>query len=132
MCFYRFRRLYGAVFGVLNRATINSRDEFDPFLSNLTFPPSAKPINLTENEQKFNSESLLKSNLAQNGRVGKAKFKRRNDDINPNLPQLSLQKLIYFCRIKRAFALFHRLSDEESEKLVLAAFILGDLVGVRA
>ncbi|WP_185714538.1 hypothetical protein [Campylobacter rectus] len=50
MCFYRFRRLYGAVFGVLNRATINSRDKFDPFLSNLTFPPSAKPINLTENE----------------------------------------------------------------------------------
>lgn len=74
MCFYRFRRLYGAVFGVLNRATINSRDKFDPFLSNLTFPPSAKPINLTENEQKFNSESLLKSNLAQNGRVGKSKI----------------------------------------------------------
>ncbi|EEF14079.1 hypothetical protein CAMRE0001_2473 [Campylobacter rectus RM3267] len=43
MCFYRFRRLYGAVFGVLNRETINLRDKFDPFLSNLAFPALQNP-----------------------------------------------------------------------------------------
>lgn len=107
------------------------RDKFDPFLSDLTFLAPAKPINLTKNKQNL----ILKACLGQIWRKTvtseKTKFKCRNDEIEQNLPQFSLQKLIYFCRIKRAFTLFHRLPDEKSKKLVLTAFILGDLIGVR-